>query len=505
MRRRTGLLALGLAGLLALLSLGLAVVLSPPVALRRLPAPPGTVPPDLVYLLDRLGDDGMPTMRLLAVRADTGTVVGLPLALPWPEMFTTRLAFSADGAWLFVGRARQQGQWGLATVEVFDARRLRPWGDLYSARVEARGGPEDGPAVTTVPVPSPDGQVLAVLQEERLVGRLGGPWRRASVGLIDLPSRTVLAQVPLAEVEAEGSGLHGRFTADGRRLVLCQERLVGRRLAGVDLVTVDLPARQVVARRTLETTPPAGCIHWWVAPTGQAVYFLDRQAETSGLAVRAAPDWSPAGFIPLPGDAISPNRAPLFTLLAPDGRSLFVIAERDQRWSLLKVDLPARQVVARQSLIVPDEERPAYLLFDRLLAFLAPVAEAKPIPLPLQAVLSPDGRRLYVPAVRVTAPFRDPWGNPREARSDGLWVLAAGDLRPLARLLPGRALWGWGSVLALSSTGDRLYVLDPAGGALTVVDVGSGAELATWPGLVTHLAQIERVVPAAPEMLSAGS
>lgn len=83
--------------------------------------------------------------------------------------------------------------------------------------------------------------------------------------------------------------------------------------------------------------------------------------------------------------------------------------------------------------------------------------------------------------------------------------LAADDLRPLARLLPGRTLWGWGSVLALSSTGDRLSVLDPAGGALTVVDVWSGAELATWTGLVTHLARIERVVPAAPEILSAGS
>lgn len=67
---------------------------------------------------------------------------------------------------------------------------------------------------------------------------------------------------------------------------------------------------------------------------------------------------------------------------------------------------------------------------------------------PLQAVLSSDSRQLSGPGVRVTALQPDPWGRRREEWSEGIWVLAAADRRPLGRLLPERRLWGCSGPLA---------------------------------------------------------
>lgn len=462
----------------------------------RAPAP-GAVPPELVYLWDRYADRG--DRRLLALRADTGQPNPV-IDQPWPGMFNDRLAFSPDGARLYMNRNALRDRRWISTVEGFDAGRpAQSPRLLYRAEVADGGfGAAGGPDAWAAPVPAPDGRTLYLLRQERTGESSWRDW----IDVLDLPDGARRTAVPLGNAEAHGDWLRGQTTADGRFLYVHRTRVLSSQPVGASLFVIDGRDGRLTGERAWDSWPerwtaaagPVWCFGWRIAPDGREAYCPTRRGNTFGLEVLAAPDWRPAAFVPLPNQPVQ-DQGPGETHAhyTPDGRALLYVAGWGDDRAVMRVDLVERRVTAR-ALLGAREER-AVAPLDRLRAALVARADAKKF-LPAPAALSPDGRTLYAALQRVGERFTDPRGVTRTERGDGIAALDAADLTPRLHLLAGRELWG---DLAVSPDGRRLYATDRDNALVYVLDAATGAELARWAGFAARLEGIEGIVPAMPE------
>jgi YVTN family beta-propeller protein len=266
-----------------------------------------------------------------------------------------------------------------------------------------------------------------------------------------------------------------RFSPDGSQLFVA---LSGSPIAGPGVDESALPEGDRsadgigvvdVATRKLIRTYPSGQDpeSFDLSPDGQTMYVSNEEtAEMSILDLRL-------GTI---GTRVPVGEEPEGVTIRPDGRVVYVTCEGDN--TAVAIDTTSRVVLAR----IPTGARPRSVAFtlDGAIAFVTGENDAsvtvvdarahKPIskivipeapgaptpPRPMGAVLSPDGRQLYV----------------SNGRAKSIAVIDVG-ARQLSRVIDdvGQRLWGIG----VSRDGRKLYTANGPSGDVSIVDVATGA------------------------------
>lgn len=309
------------------------------------------------------------------------------------------------------------------------------------------------------PVPGPD-PALVVYVSDETVGHVVG---------LDPDTGRIVARIPVGK---RPRGID--VSPDGTQLFVA---LSGSPIAGpgVDESTLPRPDRSAdgigvidLKTRTLVRTLPSGQDpeSFDISPDGKTLYVSNEEtAEMSVLDVES-------GSIRA---RVKVGEEPEGVTLRPDGRVVYVTCEADSE--VVAIDTSTLEVMAR----IKTGSRPRMIAFTRdgASAFVTaenvgevsaidvgrhvpagpivvPPTEGTPTkPRPMGAVLSPDGRELYVSLGR--------------ARSVGVVdVMNRRFLRSIEDV--GARVWG----LAVSPDGRKLYTANGPSGDVSVVDLGSG-------------------------------
>ena len=275
-----------------------------------------------------------------------------------------------------------------------------------------------------------------------------------------------------------------RWSADGHRIFWLQSRYA----VVNELWSLDVSSREAARVATLDGSgwgPPL------VRPDGSAVYALRRPCceatDLEGDPYIVAIDVESGReidrvFLPALEVSSSSEQAPA-AALSPDGSRIYVVhADADVLTSVTTAPLTAGN---------PAEFGPRRSARARLGGWIldrfATRAEAKPMGLIKSAVVSPDGRRLYVTGARDVPCADDPYaaclsGDPRGLQivdldsmriishqplasrvtvsPDGSWLAATGSVRRWDDVLRRTVVEGFGLVLLDATTGEEIASLE---------------------------------------------
>ena len=248
--------------------------------------------------------------------------------------------------------------------------------------------------------------------------------------VIDLEKGVRTARVSLGELNAYSQWLEAHPTTDGRLLLmrsLSTGTLPHNALVGFDLLLLDpLDGRVVWRRQSGGSEGLLGC-GWehWISPDGRfltcTAFATDKGQQRLYARVVDLPRWDVLGEVPLPyaprtQEDIETGWLPHEFVYAPDGRYLYYVRP-DEDPAVIKVDLAQARIAGRLSLptattwrAVPIESHGRSFtdgVLEALLRLVATPAEAKgAVVLNVEAVVSPDGRRLYFTGLTDKASLR---------------------------------------------------------------------------------------------------